>query len=608
MSSSALSVRPILSHERARFDETLAAQHWLGTGLVGEVMRYVAEEDGNWVALVGFGSAALCVRPREELLSWSDQQRYRRLRYLTNNQRFCVLDEHRRKNLASEVLAKTLHRLSSDFEARWRHPVVAVETFTDPARHLGTCYKASNFTLLGTTSGFGRRAGRFVHHGGKKAYWLRTLRRDALRLLASDFDPPALVGGMKVRAADLNRLDLTSLLDELAKVPDPRMRRGIRHQLPQILAIAVLATLRGATSLFAIGELAAELPEEALCRLGCRVSPRTARRQAPEESTIRRTLKVIDADALDLVVNAWVAAQVAAGRLKAEDAVEIDFSVMVEEDERSDDNGDSTGGAIRDALALDGKTLRGARLDDGRKVHLVSVLTHKEGVTVAQRNVDTKTNEITAFRPLLEGLELTDVVVTADAMHTQREHATFLSERSAHFVFGLKDNQPSLAKEAARLLVTSPVVHETHDRAHGRMEHRYYSVASVPKKLAAVLGFPSASQVVKVYRERCDLGDHLESEETSYYVTDLSAEEASPEEIAHHIRGHWRIENRSHYVRDRTFDEDRSQTRVGGAPQALATLRNLAISILRLAGFENIASGLRWMAFDHRRSFALLGL
>jgi len=146
------------------------------------------------------------------------------------------------------------------------------------------------------------------------------------------------------------------------------MRRGIRHQLPQILAIATLGTLRGATSLFAIGELAAELPEEALCRLGCRVSPRTARRQAPEESTIRRTLKVIDADALDLVVNAWVPAQVASGRLDAEDAVEIDFSVMVEEDERSDD--DTEGGrdatvTIRDALALDGEALRGARLDGG---------------------------------------------------------------------------------------------------------------------------------------------------------------------------------------------------------------------------------------------------
>jgi predicted transposase YbfD/YdcC len=584
-------------------------------------MRYVAEEDGNWVALLGFGSAALCVRPREELLSWSDQQRYRRLRYVTNNQRFCVLDEHRRPNLASQVLAKTLRRLSFDFEARWRHPVIAVETFTDPARHVGTCYNASNFTLLGTTSGFGRRAGRFVHYGAKKAYWLPPLRRDAFALLVCDFDPPALLGGIPVRAADLNRLDLKSLLDELAKVPDPRMRRGIRHQLPQILSIAVLATLRGATSLFAIGELAAELPQEALLRLGCRISPKTGQRQAPEESTIRRTLRAIDADSLDLVVNAWVASQVAAGRLEANDAVEIDFSVMVEDDVRSDDDEDPKGNkeddiesgrdepvAIRDALALDGKTLRGARLDDGRRVHLVSVLTHKERVTVAQRNVDTKTNEITAFRPFLEPLKLTDVVVTADAMHTQRDHAAFLSARGAHFVLGVKDNQPTLAKEAARLLAASPCVYETHDRAHGRVEHRYYSVASVPKKLATSLGFPSASQVVKVYRERCDLGDHLESDETSYYITDLGAEEASPEELAHHIRGHWRIENSSHYVRDRTFDEDRSQTRVGGAPQALATLRNLAISILRLVGFDSIASGLRWMAFDYRRSFALLGL
>src|SRR5580658_7968707 len=184
-----LTLRLITPSERARFDETLVASHWLGAGLVGEVMRYVALEDSEWCALVGFGSAALCVGPRERLLSWSDPQRYRRLRYVTNNQRFCVLDARRRPNLASQVLSLTLKRLSADFEARWGHPVVAVETFTDPSRHLGTCYKASNFTELGQTSGFERKAGRFVHHGDPKTYWLRTLRRDALRLLVCDFDP-----------------------------------------------------------------------------------------------------------------------------------------------------------------------------------------------------------------------------------------------------------------------------------------------------------------------------------------------------------------------------------------------------------------------------------
>ena len=613
MSSPTLSVRPIRAEERSRFDETLVCQHWLGAGLVGEVMRYVAEEDGEWCALVGFGSAALCVKSREEMLSWTDAQRYRRLRYVTNNQRFCVLDEHRRKNLASEVLSLTLRRLSSDFEARWRHPVVMVETFTDPARHAGTCYKASNFTMLGTTSGFGRRAGRFVHHGGKKAYWFRQLRRDAVHLLQAPFDHPVLTDRRHMRVADLNRLDLKSLLQALGDVPDPRKRRGIRHDLPQILAIATLATLRGATSLFAIGELARELPPEALERIDARVSPSTGRRVAPEESTIRRTLKAIDATALDRVVNAWVGTQVLAGRLEEDEAVEIDFKAMVEDAEREDaereDAGDHDAEAgFRSAVALDGKTLRGARLEDGRKVHLVSVVTHEEATTIAQANVDVKTNEITVFRPLLGTLDLTDVVVTADALHTQREHATFLCSRGAHYVLGVKENQPTLLAQAKRSLAGRSVAYESHDKGHGRVEHRYVSVAPISKKLAKKLGFPSSRQFISVYRERCDLTDHLESTETSYYVTDLFEEEASPEELGTHIRRHWTIENRSHYVRDRTFDEDRSQVRVGGAPQALATLRNLAISILRLVGFTNIASGLRWMAFDHRRTFELLGL
>ena len=612
MSSPTLSVRPIRPEERTRFDETLARQHWLGAGLVGEVMRYVAEEDGEWCALVGFGSAALCVRSREDLLCWSDAQRYRRLRYVTNNQRFCVLDEHRRKNLASEVLSLTLKRLSSDFETRWRHPVVMVETFTDPARHLGTCYKASNFTQLGTTSGYGRRAGRFVHHGEHKAYWFRLLRRDATHLLQAPFDHPALTDRRHMATLDLNRLDLAGLLVALGDVPDPRKRRGIRHDLPQILSIAVLATLRGATSLFAIGELARELPEEALSRLDSRVSPTTGERVAPEESTIRRMLKAIDADALDRVVNAWIAAQVAAGRLGEAEAPEVDFKVMVEDDEAEEidheDQGRDAPDGFREAVALDGKTLRGARLDDGRKVHLVSVVTHEEATTVAQANVDTKTNEITVFRPLLGSLDLADVVVTADALHTQREHARFLVEKGAHYIFGVKENQPTLLAYAQRSLQGRPVTYESHDRGHGRIEHRYVSVAPIAKKLAKMLGFASARQFVSVYRERCDLSDHLESQETSYYVTDLSAAEATPEELGTHIRRHWTIENRSHHVRDVTFDEDRSQVRVGGAPQALATLRNLAISILRLLGFTNIASGIRWMAFDHRRAFQILGL
>jgi len=141
--------------------------------------------------------------------------------------------------------------------------------------------------------------------------------------------------------------------------------RQIRHDLPQALSIVVLATLRGATSLFAIGELARDLPKEALSRLGSRVSPTTGTRVVAEESTIRRMLKAIDADAIDQVVNAWIAAQVASGRLGEEEAVEVDFGAMVEDDEHEEDGDDAARSGFHRAIALDGKTLRGARLENG---------------------------------------------------------------------------------------------------------------------------------------------------------------------------------------------------------------------------------------------------
>ena len=116
----------------------------------------------------------------------------------------------------------------------------------------------------------------------------------------------------------------------------------------------------------------------------------------------------------------------------------------------------------------------------------------------------------------------------------------------------------------------------------------------IPDELKKTLGFPHLESFVRVYRERCDLADvPLGDPETSYYLSDLTGRLASPQAFAYYIRGHWGIENRSHNVRDRTFDEDRCQVRRGGAPQVLATLRNIAISVLRLVGFEHIPSGLR---------------
>jgi hypothetical protein len=179
------------------------------------------------------------------------------LRYVTNNQRFFVFEERRRPNLASKVLSLCLRRLSADFGACWGHRVVAVGTFSDPRRHLGICYAASSFDKIGETSGYGRKTGRFVRHGGTKVYWLRALRRDALFLLSAQFDHPLLSSRTTMSALDLNRLDLDSpvgLLARLEAVPDPRDPCGIRYRLAVILSIATLATFREAMSLVAVGD------------------------------------------------------------------------------------------------------------------------------------------------------------------------------------------------------------------------------------------------------------------------------------------------------------------------------------------------------------------
>ena len=207
---------------------------------------------------------------------------------------------------------------------------------------------------------------------------------------------------------------LVALLEGL---PDPRKRRGIRHRQAAVLAVAICACLAGARSFVAIGEWAAALPQEALQRLGCRWHPRRRCYVPPSEPTLRRALQAADVDRLDRELGAWL--------------------------ERR---------APGTAVAVDGKSLRGALGQNGRPLHLLSALVHKEGVVIGQRLVEPTHNEITQFKPLLAPLDLTGKVVTADAMHTQREHARFLvEEKHADYLFTVKGNQPTLLADLKAL-------------------------------------------------------------------------------------------------------------------------------------------------------------
>ncbi|MGW2651922.1 ISAs1 family transposase [Streptomyces sp. NPDC001393] len=191
--------------------------------------------------------------------------------------------------------------------------------------------------------------------------------------------------------------DVPGLLERLGEVPDPRDPRGVRHALVVVLALTACAVLAGATSLLAVGEWIADAPSAVLERLGVRPDPVFPKRCLPAESTVRRLLGRIDGDALDRAVGRWLA------------------------DRRSGADGRLRG------LAVDGKSLRGAARAEGRKIHLLAACDHVRGLVMDQLDVGEKTNEITCFKPLLETVaDLAGVVVTSDAMHTQREHADYL--------------------------------------------------------------------------------------------------------------------------------------------------------------------------------------
>ena len=221
---------------------------------------------------------------------------------------------------------------------------------------------------------------------------------------------------------------------------------------------------------------------------------------------------------------------------------------------------------------------------------MLAALDHAHGAVLGQVEAGAKTNEIPMFPVLLERTGIAGAVITADAVHAHRSHATCLAGRGAHYLFTGKRNQPGLHAHLASLPWRQvPVACQSRERGHGRDERRVMKVTAV----AAGLAFPHAAQTIQIVRRRRISGKKKWSRETVYAITSLTATRATPAGLAAIIRGHWHIEDRLHWVRDMDYDEDRSQVRTASAPRVMATLRNLALTILRLAGHASIAAALR---------------
>ncbi len=351
------------------------------------------------------------------------------------------------------------------------------------------------------------------------------------------------------------------LLDLLATVPDPRDPRGVRYRLGGVLAVAVTAVLTGARSFAAIGEWAADLSAEQLARLGMAT--------APEESTLRKLFARLDADALDRVLGAWLWT-----RTEVVDG--------------------------RRVIALDGKTVRGARGATSGAPHLVAAFDHDAGAVLGQLAVGAKSNEIPCVRDLLACLDLADAVVTLDAMHTQTETATAITAAGGAYVFTVKGNTPTLQRKLKALPWKDVPARSATVTGHGKRATRTIKVAAVPDWV----DFPGAAQVAQVRRTVTTAGK--KTVEVVYLITSADHASAPPATLAAWVQGHWSIENQLHWVRDVTFGEDISQVRTGQAPRVMATLRSTVISLLRQAGWNNIAQALRHHARDPERALTCL--
>jgi predicted transposase YbfD/YdcC len=371
--------------------------------------------------------------------------------------------------------------------------------------------------------------------------------------------------------------EVKGLYQALVEVTDRRNRRGVRYSLAVILTLLVLAKLAGEDELAGIAEWVRLRQRQLVEALGLK------REQVPHQTTYRRVLeKGVDVDEFERVIGLFFAAQ----------------------------------GSV-EQIALDGKTMRGT-IEQGQTqgVHLLAAYVPAVGVVLRQAQTDRHENELTVAPDLIASLNLAGVVVTGDALFTQQNVSRQILEAGGHYVWLVKDNQPTLRQDIERLFAPEFCLPGTNqlkadflttrqiDKAHGRLEQRILTTSSL---LAAYLDWPGLQQVFKLERHTTYLKTGKRTCETFYGLSSLPAQEASPARLLQLRRQHWCIENRLHYCRDVSLHEDQSRLRCGQTPHVLAILNNLTLGLLRLAGFQRIPSARRYFDAHPLHALYLLG-
>jgi predicted transposase YbfD/YdcC len=365
---------------------------------------------------------------------------------------------------------------------------------------------------------------------------------------------------------------LTQAIPLLKEFADPRCRRGRRYEWWVLLSTVLAALLAGCDHFRAMAQWAAnhsELLAEYLPLRGGR---------APSECTLQRALRQVDLVVLSQLLNRVQEAR--------------------------------TPAAVLEPVALDGKALRAASSAQA-PLHLLELARHGDGAVLGLCAVGGKQNEYSASPVLLAGIDLTNRVVTGDALFCQRKLTDYVAAKGGWWLLAVKENQPNLLRTitdhfaAPRSGPHALDIREerTTGRAHGRIERR---VLEVSADLAGHLDWPGAAQVIR--RTMVRTVDGRDSLEHSYWVTSLSPEQADAKLLERFCRGHWTIENQVHWTRDVTFGEDRCTARGPRAPLALALLRSFVRWLILYRGrFQLVTDGRRHYRCYPGAALELLG-
>jgi hypothetical protein len=408
-----LEIRLIRKDEQGCYEQFIDKQHYLkSVPLVGEQLRYVAEYEGEWLALLSWSAGSFHLADRDQWIGWADDQRRTRLPFVVNNSRFLILEGKSCPNLASRAMKLCVQRLSTDWNEAYGHGILVAESFVDPQLFRGTAYKASGWILLGKTKGYARsRREYYTEHSSPKQLYVRALRPDALELLRAEQLPDEWrVGELepKVRCRT-KAAELGSIREIFEQIEDYRTGTNWSYTVSGLLTLVFCATLAGmASGQRDLAEYAQDLSQGQLRALGFRRNRKTGKIPAPSETTFFRLLKNIAPEILQEKLLACL------DHLLGPAAVRL--------------------------IIIDGK-----ELCSSQGLQLVSAFCGETGRFLGAQAVEKKTNEIPVARELIKECAEDGAMLLVDALHSQNKLArTSVQECGVDYFMTVKNNQPTL--------------------------------------------------------------------------------------------------------------------------------------------------------------------